>query len=335
MPDESFDTSTASPTPKSLYDSLPDPADTLPHVFSIHHLVWLQRVGLLTDLPYELGPFPMTLDFMGSGKFDARIEEDLEEWGILVKGRNLHPEAQFLFDAITGHADWTLWGLVLLYSLKTNAREEFDPQKVDEFGLKHAVRDIPRVPFIIAVTKTEIVTALNAPPRLILHRIPRAGDVYKQVGEALRLMLDPEQNWEPWQGKRASLPFKSAKEIAADPELATLLDDEDARKKQAAAVKEKLLCADFSATTSKVLAELTEFPVSSSVVVNINYPTSKGLITPNASMSVNYFEGAGIVVSYPVGRDEDTRLLYYVPGDAAAFQTGVKALVELSEETSK
>lgn len=318
-------------TPKPIYDQMPDPAETLPHVFSIHHLVWLYRVGLVTDLPYELGPFPYTLDFLGSGKVDARIENDLVDWGILENGRNLNPEAKFLFDALTGHANWTLWGLVLLYSLKTNAREEFDPQKVDEFGLSHAVRDVPRVPFMIAVTETEIITALNAPPRLILHRIPRAGNVYAQVGESLRLMLDPEQNWEPWQGKRVALPMRTVKQVTADPELSALSDDEDSRKAQAAAVKEKLLTEDFSATTSKVIAELTEYPVSSSVTVSLNYPSSKGLITPNASIGINYFDGAGVVVSYPVGSDEDTQLVYYVPGDKEGFREAVNSLVDVAE----
>lgn len=439
-----------------LYDFSSDITVSLPDVFSIHHLVWLNRVGLVLDLPFELGPFPLTLDFNNTGKFDARLESDLVRWGILTDtldqrtvtldsgkivvfpevnpasiarvilrtengevtslyaaaieagvslaprgsalgeqinpfdievgdlivgsgvegiyigdgsvlvtnrsvksldtiacvrddhgvfrlaaasavekhagGRRLNPEAEFLFNAITGHCAWSLFGVALLYTLKTNAREEFAAHTVGDFGLRHAVRDIPRVPFIIAVTDTEIISAVNAPPALILNRVPRSGDVYKQVGAVLHDLLDPENNWEPWKGKTVTLPFSTMKEMTGNPELSALTDDEDAREAQAKAVKDHLMEADFSSTTSRALAELTSYPLSSSVAVNLNYTTHGGRVTPNVSMGVNFFDGAGVVVSYPVGSNPETRLIYYTPGDAAAFREGVAQLVGVVED---
>lgn len=308
-----------------------DPAELLPDTFTIHHMLWLHRYGYINDAPYELGPFPATLDTMGTGKFDTKIREQLINWGIITDSE-LHPEARFLFETLLGRYEWALWGTVVLVSMKTNAREEFDPQGMDEWGLKHAVRDEPRVPMMIALTAREIVTAINGGLQgMVLNRIPRVGNPYKQVGTILKGMLDPEGNWEPWAGPRVSLAQRVAQQLSEDESTGRRQDDDDARNEQKTAVKRVLREMDFSSGTVDRLTELAGYPVSASLSANINFPSPNGMVSPTVALGVSFLDGAGIVVSYPVGRTEETRTLYYVPGDDAGFEAGVEAMVQAAE----
>lgn len=336
-----------------------DPADTLADMFSIHHLVWLYRYNYISDAPYDLGPFPATLDINDTGRFDVRIQKDLVKWGILVPAGKLvsdedprtedeqkerprtgaytlHPDAKLLFEALIGDNEWALLGTVLLYSLKTNAREQFDPDKVDEFGLIHAVRDVPRVKFVIAVTPREIMTALNAPPQLILNRVPRVGNIYKQVGEMFKLMLDPNKDWKPWPGPKASVPWSTVKVLSDNPDTSKMGEDEDARATQAAEVKSVLSDIGVSSNTSKVLENLVTLPTTAAVRVALSYTSPKGKITPDVGLGVTFFddeEKGGVVVSYPVGRTSQTRSIRYVPGDGQGFIEAVESIVTLTEES--
>lgn len=335
MPDFDADKDASEPTedaPASIFDpNKDDPADLLEDVFGIHHLVWLYRNEYIHDAPYELGPFPATMDFMGTGKFDEKIKQHLLQWGIITTDGELHPDARFLFETLLGRYKWALWGSVLLHSMKTNARETFDPKGDDEWGLKHAVRDVPRVPLMIAVTDREIVTAINAPPQLVLNRIPRIGNVYKQVGSLLKGILDPEGNWSPWAGPRVSIPMRAANQIAENKDISRLTDDDDARREQAIEVKKALRAMEFSSNTVEKFTELAGYPTAASLSANINYPSSSGMVSPSVALGVTFFDGAGVVVSYPVGRTDETRTLYYVPGDEAGFAAGVEAMVQAAE----
>lgn len=312
--------------------NLEDPADTLADVFSIHHLVWLARNGLVNDYPYALGPFPGTLDFGDTGKFDMRIREDLERWGI-IDGGALHPDAEFLFNSILGSSEWMLWGTVLLHSLKTNATAEFNFDE-DIFGLRHAVRDIPRVTFAIAVTEREIITAVNAPPALIFDRFPRTRDVHVQVGEILHDMLDPEHNWQPWDGNQLTLTASAAKAMATNPAASKIVngdEEDDHIAAQTDATESALLELEVPSYESKAFSKLMSAPTSASVQASIDYNSDRGMITASYCLGVTFFDGKGIVVSYPVGKSEKTRLLYYVPGDEKGFADGVKAMLDLAK----
>lgn len=308
-----------------------DPADLLPETFSIHHLVWLHRHSFLHDAPYELGPFPATLDFAGTGKFDIKIKEHLTKWGILTDD-GLHPEARWLFETLLGKYEWAVWGTVVLHNMKTNARQTFDPKGADDWGLKYAVRDEPRVPLMIAVTDREIVTAVNAGfEGLVLNRIARIGNPHKQVGTLLKGILDPPGNWEPWSGPRVSLPHRAARQIAENPETGKITDDDDLRTEQVTAIKKTLRQMELSPATVDRLTDLAGFPHAATLNLNINYPASSGVVSPSVAMGVVFLDGAGIVVSYPVGRSEETRTLYYVPGDEAGFTAGIEAMVQAAE----
>lgn len=315
-------------------NSTVDAAIGVPSMFSIHHLVWLHRFGYLTNLPYELGPFPITLDFAATGQFDKRLREQLTEWGVIdVATNKLTPEAEDLLSALTGFADWALWGTILLHSLRTNARENFDPGGADDWGLKHAVRDVPRVPFMIAVRNREIITAISTPDALIITRNDRVGDVHLQVGRLLHEMLDPTGLWEPWGGPTISVPHLTIKSLAADPSVSSLDgdDDPDTRTSRSLSTKNVLTGSDLPPATTKALVELQTHPTTAIVQVSINYNAGHGQVTPELATGVTFFDGAGIVVSYAVGRTDETRSIRYVPGDEQGFTAGVKALVEAAQ----
>lgn len=307
-----------------------DAAIGVPQMFTIHHLIWLHRYGYLPNLPYELGPFPITLDFASSGQFDKRLREQLTEWGVIdVASNKLVPEAESLFSALTGFSDWALWGTILLYSLRTNARETFDPGGADDWGLKYAVRDVPRVPFMIAVRNREIISALSTPEALIINRIDRVGEANLQVSRILHEMLDPSGLWEPWTGPTISVPHTTVKALASDESVSSLDgdDDADSREERAASTKNALRDSDLPPATAKTLVELQRHPTTASVQVAINYNASHGQVTPDLAMGVTFFDGAGVVVSYPVGKTDETRSIRYVPGDEKGFTDGVASLL--------
>ncbi len=315
--------------------AIEDAVTRVPDLFSIHHLVWLHRNNFIPNLPYELGPFPITLDFAATGKFDAKLRAQLIEWGVLSgDGNSILPEAESLLTALTGNAEWTLWGTILLYSLRTTAVKDFDPEGADEWGLKHAVRDVPRVPFLIAVRSREVITALSTPDALIINRLPRAGDVHRVAAKALRGMLDPQQNWEPWGGPTISVPHTTVKALAEDPSVSKL-DGEDgtpeAVSSRVEGTKTALASYDLPRATSDALLELQSHPTTANVQVSINYTSVHGQVSPKLAMGVTFFDGAGIVVSYPVGKTDETRSIRYVPGDENGFVNGIKSLVEIAE----
>lgn len=304
-----------------------------PTSFSVHHLSWLHRHGFLHDLPHELGPFPVNPDLSDTGAFDALLGSQLSSWGIVSDGV-LNPDAGFLFESLMGQgAEWVLWGTVLLYSLKTDARASFDPKGIDEWGLKHAVRDVPRVQFMIAHTPREIVSAINAPPNLIINRIPVTGeDIALQTGRVLRALLDPQENWKPWSGPTVTAKMAEIRTLAENPELSRLdLEDEEALTRRPDQMRRALLGMELSPKTAETMAELSRFPTTAAAQVSVNYPTPGGLVTPKVAMGVTFFDGAGIMVSYPVGKTDETRAVYYVPGDEKGFTDGVRAMVAAAE----
>ena len=147
-------------------------------------------------------------------------------------------------------------------------------------------------------------------------------------------MLDPEKNWEPWKGPMISVPYTTVKSLAEDPSVSRI-DSEDGNPDAISArvddTKAALSKHDLPRATSDALLELQAHPTTANVQVSINYTSVHGQVTPKMSMGVTYFDGAGIVVSYPVGRTDETRSIRYVPGDENGFVAGVKSLVEMAE----
>jgi len=306
-----------------------------PLSFSQHHLGWLYRNGFIPDLPLELGPFPLVPDQVAAEALEEHLRKQLIEWGVVSEGL-LNPEAKFLFESLLGiGVTWTVWGTVLLHSLKTNDRAEFDPEGIDEWGLKHAVRDVPRVHFMICVTPKEIITVLNAPPNLIMNRVPIKGpNLALQVGVILKSMLDPQQRWTPWPGPSLSAPMSVITKLVEIPEASRLdLDAEDATKRPDV-VKRALRELEMSNKTSEALAELSSYPTTAVAQVSINFPTPSGWVTPPVSMGVSFLDGAGVMVSYPAGKTEQTRTLYYVPGNDEGFENGIRSLTEAARSAS-
>lgn len=302
-----------------------------PNSFSIHHFVWLYTNDQVSGLPYELGPFPMSLDFDGSGDFDKKLREQLIDWGIIDINGVINSEAKYILESFLGSANWSLWGIILLYSLKTDATERFNDGKPDEFEIYKGVRDVPRVPFMISVMPKEIITGLSTGQAFIMNRIPRVGDLYKQVASVFRDILDPNEEWSPWAGPSISVPQKIVNTLAKDPEMSALTDNADALEAQSKKVKMALVGTDMSPATSKALVELTSHKTIAAAQVCVNYESSQGQITPSLSTGISFFDGAGVVVSHPHGNTDATRSIRYVPGNVDGFAAGVKALISAAE----
>ena len=315
--------------------------------FNIRHWAWLARNGHIESPPMELGPFPFAVM---TDKEEIQLHEDLKQWGILVEN-TLTDEAKDLLNAIAHVNEWTIRGLALLYAKKTNAVREFDTSS-DEFGLVKAVRDVPRVPFSVTVTKSEVITAFSTLESLLVTRRRRRTDVVSQVGVILRTILDPEGNWSPWKSTPVSLPYGTVKDILKDKELSALILDDvkdtkhkedpdetetvdvtvtDQRTKQAKGIQKVLRGSEAPAYTATQLSELAKYPVSTMVQMGISYSTAQGVVEPDASTGIMYLEGAGVVVSYARGRSEETRVIRYVPGDDKGFIEGVQSLVTLAD----
>lgn len=317
--------------------------------FNMRHWAWLARNGHIEAPPMDLAPFPFAVM---TDTEENQLHEDLKRWGYLQEGV-LTDDARYLLDAIAHTNVLTIRGLVLLYSKKTNAVKEFDT-KDDEFDLIKAVRDIPRVPFTITVTDSEIITAINTLPALMVTRHQRRGDIATQVGPILKTILDPKDEWEPWQSTPVTIPFGVAQDIVNDKELSEIIFDEDKvfndgedsddtativrdthsdarRKKQAKGTQQLLSRAEVPAYTAEKLGNLVGQRTIQTVILAITYSTVQGVVEPDASTGIMYFEEAGTVVSYAKGRSPETRSIRYVPGDDQGFIEGVRALINLAD----
>ena len=312
--------------------------------FNIRHWAWLARNGHTECPPMELGPFPFVV--MTDAE-ENQLRTDLVDWGILVNGQ-LSEESKNLLDDIAHNGEFTLRGIVLLYSKRTDAVRRFN-RADDDFDLIHAVRDVPRVPFSITVTSREIITAFSTLDALIVTRRAKGEDPAAQIGPMLHAILDPEGNWKPWESTPITLPYTVVKSIADDEELSALiLDDDDdftdedvtdvppvdagARRKNQVKGVEKVLRSDETPRyTMEKITSLAGKQMSAMAQMAITYQTPQGVVEPDASTGVMFFEDAGVVVSYAKGRTPESRSIRYVPGDDNGFTEGVRALITLAE----
>lgn len=333
--------------------------------FNARHLLWLNEHRYVGALPMELGPFPFPPP-VNTKSYNDALRDELRDWGLLaarteatagwIEGDTtevFHPEAHKLLMDLAGNFEcWKLGGSTLLHCLKTNDREEFEEEfaEVDLWGLRHAVRDIPRVPFVIAVTGTEILTAVSRPDELVIGRREMTHPPAVEAGRALLDMLDPKRNWTPWKGPQIMLPMSVSTELASSAETGAVValpdpaadDDDDAADaaaqerearvaEQKTAIRTALMTgvgAGFNESTK--LAELATKPLSSMTEAVITYPSANGMrLLEGLSIGVSFIEGEGVMVSYPIGTTEHTRTVVYAPGTEENVVEAVKNMLEL------
>jgi hypothetical protein len=247
-------------------------------------------------------------------------------------------EAKAMFGAVSGDADLTLYGTVLLYA---HRREPVKlPAELEELGLAAAVRNVPRVTFAIGLTDREVVTALVNNSTVVFNRRHRRGEIVADAAETLRGLLDPGGDWAPYpMSGPVTLPGEVVERLATGEDTAGLIDDEpgedapDAEKAADAERRERVGkgvrsvlrssripsgaaedVAGIATATTDALAQVTLH--DRSVDVSRGEP---------AALALAFLRGRGVVASYPSGSGP-TRTITYVSGNTTGIRTGIAAL---------
>lgn len=310
------------PPPPMADTGQPDP-DPLPQWFTVVHLIWLHNKGYIDALPPELGPYPMMYRAE-----DPRLGAQLRGWGILDESMHLTEAAQSLLSALLGAYDWALWGLTLMFAARQRI-EVTMPQALIEYGVPFALRDTPRVPWIICVRTNEVVAALSTVERLYVRRYPRKGDVHQQVGLALKELMDPDDQIKPLDMKPITVPATLVTELSSDEVTSAGVRPNDTGDERAAAaktVKNRLLKERMSSTTANELAKLASEETSVLTQVGIIDEAANGFgPVKGLAMGLVYF-GNGLMVSHPEFFPDGSVQIKYRPGNEKAFTEGVAAL---------
>ncbi|WP_071289602.1 ESX secretion-associated protein EspG [Mycolicibacterium llatzerense] len=290
--------------------------------FNQKHLIELHRRGLLPTLPLELGPMP----FADEG---PQIWEDLLRWRIVdgVTGQ-LCEEAKELFAGLVEY-DWATWGIVLLYNQRKEV--EFDiPDEFARYGLQYAVRDIPRVTFLIGVRNEHITTAVLTNGRLQIGRDPfvrnREDDVDRQIGSILLRILDPEQRWAPYPMPKVTIPAPHSGAAALS---SYRTSDADERREGRAAVSAGLADRGISQSSRRVIDELLSQDNVANAQITLTRRTAVGKKTSKENGGgIMFFGGAktGVVSSYPVKSADNNPWVTYEPGTPESVGNAIAAL---------
>lgn len=300
--------------------------------FTVSHWHWLAAKNYVRAMPGHLGPtFPHL--FVS----EAQVIHDLHQWGAL--GSNgITDEARDMFAAVTGHADITLYGTVLLYAQRHELQKV--PTELAEYGLQAAVRDIPRVTFAIGIGQREAVTALVNNTTVVFDRRLRRTSESADAAAAVLRLLDPDGMWPAYPLKTPIvLPGDVTDALANDDDTAGVIDtapDEDApdevrvadaeRRETVRKGAKRILgatripksatetIADIAACTTHALAQIT--------VRTCDVDVSRG--APSA-LALAFLRERGVVASYPTGTGQWRRIIY-AAGNANGIEQAVTSL---------
>lgn len=292
--------------------------------FDQRHFIELYRRGLLETLPLELGPMPVV-------DLGHELWEDLIRWNV-VDGRTgqLAPEAQELFAGIIDY-DWALWGLVLLYNERRTITADL-PEELFQFGVQYAVREIPRVPFLIGVRGQRVVTTVIANGEMDISSDPTEGPRdsvrHQQVGRILLSLLDPQRSWEPYPMPRVSIPAPHSGGAGL---AAPRNGDSKARKKEARTTVATLEGAGSSSTAAAVIGELLSQDNPASAQITVSRRGATGVETaPDNAIGLLFFSGTkrGMVVSYPTRSVVGSPWVTYEPATPESVGRAIGAVRE-------
>lgn len=186
--------------------------------FDQRHLIELFNRGLVNELPYELGPMPALPG-------DPEIGQDLASWNVIDSRGRLTREAAQLFAGITGYS-WAISGTLLLYNERRDVQAKI-PDEFLQYKLQYAIRDIPRVTFLIGVlSKTVegvaepvISSIVQARGRLVIgsdHYPGTEEGAYEKVAQIVSAIVDPKGVWKPYPLAETAIPAATATAVAAD-----------------------------------------------------------------------------------------------------------------------
>lgn len=307
--------------------------ETSPY-FTVSHWHWLAATGKTRRMPSELGPtFPYLMTS------EAQIAHDLTAWGALDAHGQLTAEAEELFKALTGHAELTVFGTVLLYAQRRDPVKV--PPELAGFGMEAAVRNVPRVTFVIGVTAREVVCALVNNITVVVTRRLRRAAAADDAAVAVRDLLDPEQQWPAYPlSSPVVLSASVVETLAADKDCGKLIDNEpaddasDAERETNAEMRNTIRKA-----TRRVLQQARTPAGAQETIAEIATSTTHALAQITASTSeVDVPRGApaalalvflrdrGIVASYPSGSGT-VRRITYASGTTTGIAAGIKALI--------
>ena len=307
--------------------------ETSPY-FTVSHWHWLAATGKVRRIPAELGPtFPHLLTS------EAQITHDLTAWSALDPQGRITSEAETMFGAVTGHASLTVYGTVLLYGQRRAASQL--PSELKGFGLEAAVRDVPRVTFIIGITTREVVTALVNNISVVFTRRLRRNDEAADAAAAILELLNPDGHWNPYPLPRpVVLPGTVIDDLAANSDTATLFDAEPdadvdadaasanaaARERARAAATKVLRAAKIPSAAQSAIAQIaaaTTHALAQITVSTSNVDVPRG--DPGA-LALAFLRDRGVVASYPSGSGKFRRITY-TSGDTTGITSGINALI--------
>ncbi|RAV04384.1 hypothetical protein DQP56_00770 [Mycolicibacter senuensis] len=252
--------------------------------------------------------------------------DDLIRWGV-VDGRTsqLVPEAQELFAGVTRY-DWAIWGLLLLYNERRPVTADL-PEEFLQYGVQYAVRDIPRVPFLVGVSGHTVTTTVLAGGEMNIYSDPtssqRDAELHLQVGKIVLAILDPGCRWPPYPMARVSIPAPDADSIGrrnADPKT---------RKKETSEAVATLQAAGAAPSAAAALGDLLSQDNVALAQLTASRRSSTGLETAKSNAAgVMFFGGTktGAVVSYPVRGLDGRQWVNYEPATPENVSSAIEAL---------
>jgi len=301
--------------------------------FTVSHWHWLAANDLVRQMPADLGPtFPHL--FIS----ESQIIHDLTEWSALDSTGEITDEARQMFAAVTGDAELTLYGTVLLYA---HRREQVElPSELKEFGLDAAVRNVPRVTFAIGVTGQEVVTVLVNNDTVVFTRRHRRTELVPDAAAELRDLLDPTETWEPHpMTGPVTLPIDAVDQLANGADTAGVIDDQpdkDAtdeeraadtarRKKIDKSVRTVMRAARIPTGAAEDISSIATATTDALAQVTMRTRTVDVPRGEPAAVAIAFLRDRGVVVSYPSGSGSN-RHITYVSGNRSGIETGIEAL---------
>lgn len=309
------------------------PVTSVSPSFTVSHWHWLAAKGYVRRMPNMLGP---TLPYLGMS--EGQIVHDLRAWSVFDDAGDITAEAADMFAAITGQAQITLFGTVLLYGLRRPTPQL--PKQLVELNLSCAVRGVPRVTFVVGITDREAVSALVNNHVVTVQRRLRRASPTRDAAMEVRGLLDPTGQWPVFPMRSpVTITADVAKQLSADPATAPLLDTEPAadatdevrvadaekRKKISAGVQRIAKSAKVAPASAQVLSDIATDTVHAMAQICLRTSDIDVARGDPAALAISFLRNRGTVASYPTGNGAWRRITY-VPADVDGIERGIGAL---------